>query len=116
MMRSFKIYANEQSKIENIIKKINSKINNSDGKNYLFISKDELAIHILLDKRDSLKLSYDCDSSDITHIDFELENNMVSSISLNDLKYVYVEAEDENILTSATFFLKDNSSFEIFTI
>ena len=114
-MKSFKIYANEQSKIENIIKKINSKINNSDGKNYLFISTGEIAIHILLDKRDSLKLCYDCDSSDITHIDFELENNMVSSISLRNLKYIYVE-EDENILTSVTFFLKDNSSFEIFTI
>ena len=115
-MKSFKIYANEQSKIENTIKKINSKINNSDGKNYLFISTGEIAIHILLDKRDGLKLSYDCDSSDITHIDFELEDNMVSSICLNNLKYAYVENEDENILTSVTFFLKDNSSFEIFTI
>lgn len=115
-MRNSKIYANEQSKIENIIKKINSKINNSDGKNYLFISTGEIAIHILLDKRDSLKLCYDYDSFDITHIEFELQNNMVSCIPLNNLKYVYVEAEDENILTSVTFFLKDNSSFEIFDI
>ena len=114
-MKSFKVHANEKPKIENIITKINSKINNSNSKNYLFISTGEISIHILLDKRDSLKLCYDCDSSDITHIDFELSNNMVSSISLNDLKYVYVE-EDENILTSVTFFLKDNSSFEIFSI
>lgn len=114
-MKSFKIYANEQTKIENIIKEINSKINNSDTKNYLFISTGEISIHILLDKQDSLNLSYDCDSSDITYIDFELKNNMVSSISLNNLKYAYVE-EDENTLTSVTFFLKDNSSFEIFDI
>ena len=114
-MKSYIVHVSGMLKIENIIIKIHSKINNSNSKNYLFISTSEISIHILLDKRDSLKLCYDCDSSDITHIDFELENNMVSSISLNDLKYVYVE-EDENILTSVTFFLKDNNSFEIFSI
>ena len=117
MMKSFTIYTSEQSKIKDIIKDVNYSIYNSSDKNFLSYRRGEKRIHILLDKEDELKLSYDCDSGDITHIDFELSNAMISGINLNDIKYIDVEYED-NVLTWIIIFLKDTTTaFEIkFTV
>ena len=117
MMKSFTIYTNEKSKIENIIKDVNYSIHNSFDKNFLSYRRGEKRIHILLDKNDELKLDYDCDSCDITHIDFELKNAMVSGIDLSDVKYIDVEYEDD-VLTWFIIFLKDTTTaFEIkFTV
>ena len=69
------------------------------------------------DKEDELKLSYDCDSGDITYSDFKLSNAMISGINLNDVKYIDVEYEDD-VLTWIIIFLKDTTTaFEIkFTV
>ena len=117
MMKSFKINKNNQSKIKDIIKDVNYSIRNSSDKNFLSYRRGEKRIHILLDKEDELKLSSDCDSGDITHIDFELSNAMISGINLNDVKYIDVEYEDD-VLTWIIIFLKDTTTaFEIkFTI
>ena len=116
-MKSFTIYTSEQSKIKDIIKDVNYSIYNSSDKNFLSYRRGEKRIHILLDKEDELKLSYDCDSGDITHIDFELSNAMISGIDLNDIKYIDVEYEDD-VLTWIIIFLKDTTTaFEIkFTV
>ena len=116
-MKSFTIYTNEKSKIENIIKVVNDSIHNSSDKNFLSYRRGEKRIHVLLDKEDELKLSYDCDSGDITYIDFKLSNAMISGINLNDVKYIDVEYEDD-VLTWIIIFLKDTTTaFEIkFTI
>ena len=116
-MKSFTIYTNEKSKIENIIKDVNYSIHNSSDKNFLSYRRGEKRIHVLLDKNDELKLDYNCDSCDITHIDFELENAMVSGIDLSDVKYIDVEYEDD-VLTWIIIFLKDTTTaFEIkFTV
>ena len=112
-MESFKINTSEQSKIENIIKDVNYSIHNSSDKNFLSYRRGEKRIHVLLDKNDELKLSYDCDSGDITYIDFKLSNAMISGINLNDVKYIDVEYED-NVLTWIIIFLKDTTTaFEI---
>ena len=116
-MKSFTIYTSEQSKIKDIIKDVNYSIYNSSDKNFLSYRRGEKRIHILLDKNDELQLDYDCDSCDITYIDFKLSNAMVSGIDLDDVKYIYVEYEDD-VLTWIIIFLKDTTTaFEIeFTV
>lgn len=115
--KDFTIYTNEKSKIENCIKDVNYSIHNSSDKNFLSYRRGEKRIHILLDKNDELKLDYDCDSCDITYIDFKLSNAMVSGIDLNDVKYIDVKYEDD-VLTWIIIFLKDTTTaFEIrFTV
>lgn len=98
-----KITTEEKEKMKKMIDIINEKINEET---LLSLYMEERRMSLCLKEKDEIQLHYDADSLDIDEIEFKLHNASVSAIEAYDLKYLSVEYDD-NIIDSATFFLKD---------